>query len=178
MKFTYTYTNTVDDYAIAENNTFLFIPKKFFLDYILPVIVLPVVEISMVISYINYDYTFVRVMSIVLIILSILGPLIALFKAPKVRYCKFKTYYTELFQNNKYLEGQKKLVINNNNISLKFNNGKEFNLVSSNISKVFIKNNRVNIYIDNYKILTVIPFSTFKTMEERNLFISHIKQTL
>lgn len=34
----------------------------------------------------------------------------------------------------------------------------------SNISKVFIKNNRVNIYIDNYKILTVVPFSSFKTI--------------
>lgn len=88
----YPYTNTIDDYAISKIIHFYLFKKILFRlhtssNYTSNSIV------SMVISYRDYDYTFVRLMSIVLIILFIFVPLI------------------ELFQTTKYLEEQKNLII-------------------------------------------------------------------
>lgn len=172
----YTYTNKVNDYVLAENNKFLFIPKRFFLGYILMVIILPLVEISMVIYYRESNDIFIRFMSIFLIIMSILSPIVFIYRAPKVRAKKFTQHYNNLFKKNEHLKEKKVLEIGKDSIKLLFSNGNEFNLKYGEISKVFERHEVIGVYTNNYDIFTVIPCSIFKTKEDKDVFINRIKQ--
>ncbi|MGL5714683.1 MAG: hypothetical protein ACRCXT_06960 [Paraclostridium sp.] len=165
----YEYTNTIDNYVIAENNKFLFEPKKVFWDIIFPIILYPLVSLLVALNCFRDGYiTF----AILLILVSILLATTAIFRAPMVRRKKFHKYFSELFEKNEHMKSKKILTIQDENVNLLFSNGNEFNIHVFKIKKVILKHDTISLYTNDYGIFTVIPCSIFKTDIEKNKLLN------
>ncbi|MGL5754731.1 MAG: hypothetical protein ACRCYC_05345 [Paraclostridium sp.] len=171
--FEFEYENTIEDFVRGEEIRHSLSFKRVFLDITFADLILPVFLLLYGLYCIHVG---VNIPGILMLILAVALPLDEKFPSPKSRSRVYRNKYTKIIQDCPHLLLEKTFTIDNTDIKIFFSNRTVIVHSLDVFKKCVLGENAIYLYAyKDYSLLTIIPYSTFKSEEDRDKFSEYIK---
>ncbi len=172
--FQFEYENTIEDFIRGEEIRHSLSFKRVFWDIIFSARIFPVFLLLYGIYCISVG---INIPGILMLILAVALPLVVKFISPKSRRRVYRNSYKKIIKEYPYVLDKKVFQMSDKNIRILFSTGKVSTYSLDMLKKGVVSENAIYLYINkDYNLLTVIPYSAFKSGEDKYKFSEYIKR--
>lgn len=172
--FEFEYENTIEDFVHGEEIRHSLSFKRVFWDITFSAYIFPIFLLLYGLYCINVG---ISIPGILMLILAVALPLVVKFQSPKSRRRVYRNKYKKIIEDYPNLLFKKKIKIDNTDIKIIFSNGTVIVHSLNVLKKGIIGENAIYLYAyKDYSLLTIIPYSAFKSNEDRCKFSEYIKR--